>query len=113
MKIYNKLVRDKIPEVCKLKGIICKTEIINGDRLQLALVDKIKEEAEEVCDAINRKDREKIIEEIADLYEVIDAIVDFHKLDYDKIEQIRAEKEIEKGAFRKGLFLKSTEQKIK
>ena len=72
MKIYNKLVRDKIPKVIKKEGKTSKTRILNEDEYNKELFKKLIEEAVELSQA--RNDQE-IIEELADIYEVIETIL--------------------------------------
>ena len=70
-KIYNKLVRDRIPEIIAADGRQFATEIMNEDEYRRALLAKLVEEAQEVASA----EVDEIAKEIADLCEVIDALV--------------------------------------
>ena len=64
--VYNKLVRDKIPEIIEADGKICKIEILS-DAKYLEMIDaKLDEELAEY-----HKDQN--LEELADLLEVIHA----------------------------------------
>ena len=61
---YNKLVRDRIPEIIEVSGKICATEILS-DEAYLRMVDaKLDEELAEYHS-------DQTIEELADLLEVI------------------------------------------
>jgi predicted house-cleaning noncanonical NTP pyrophosphatase (MazG superfamily) len=64
-KIFNKLVRDKIPEVISANGATSKTRIVQGDEFLQSLSDKIVEEAIEVKEAGNN--RKELIKELGDV----------------------------------------------
>lgn len=102
MKCYNKLVRDKIPEICRRNGDIPKTRILNDDTEYLdALIAKIEEEVAEVRD--NPR-----LEELADTLEVIYAIGAVLNYTPEQIELARARKAEERGGFKDRVFLMST-----
>ena len=63
-KIYNKLIRDRIPEIIELDGKSCETETLSGKDYIAALDKKIGEELAEYLS-------EPCLEELADLTEVI------------------------------------------
>ena len=67
MKVYNKLVRDKIPEIIEADGKYCKTRILSGEEYIAALEAKLNEEVAEY-------QKDKNLEEIADVFEVLQAI---------------------------------------
>lgn len=105
MKQYNKLVRDRIPEICKANGDIPKTRIIKDDAEYLrALIDKLAEEASEVKD-------DPSLEELADTLEVVLSIGDALGFTPDQIEAARAHKAEKRGRFDSRIFLISTEAK--
>lgn len=64
MQIYNKLVRDKIPEIIEKSGKKCSFEILSGDEYIQKLDEKLNEELQEYY-------QDKNIEELADLMEVL------------------------------------------
>ena len=47
MKVYNKLVRDKIPEIIEADGKTCKTKILSDEEYIAALETKLNEEVAE------------------------------------------------------------------
>ena len=51
------------------------------------------------------------IEELADLEEVLRAILDVKKVSYDDFEKIRNSKVQKRGAFKKRIFLESVEER--
>lgn len=47
MKVYNKLVRDKIPEIIEADGKVCRTHILSNEEYIVALEAKLNEEVAE------------------------------------------------------------------
>lgn len=102
VKIYNKLVRDKIPEIIEADGRSCKTEILS-EEAYLKMVDaKLDEELAEY-----HKDQN--IEELADLLEVIYAAAQARGYSVEELERVRVAKVEKRGAFQKRILLKETE----
>ncbi|MBN1668141.1 MAG: nucleoside triphosphate pyrophosphohydrolase [Anaerolineales bacterium] len=99
--IYNKLVRDRIPEIIESAGKQYETEVMSEDEYVLALRQKLVEEALEA----QKADLESIAIEIADLYEVIDALLAIHGLNNEEIIALQAKRRTERGAFGKRLKL--------
>ena len=99
IKKYNKLVRDRIPEIIESSGSSCVTEILY-DEAYLRMIDaKLDEELAEY-----HKDQN--IEELADLMEVIYAAAIARGYTLEQLEQVRAEKAAKRGAFAKKILLK-------
>ncbi len=98
MTQYNKLVRDAIPDIIKSKGEDCLFHIANDTEYEEKLFEKLGEEVVEVQES-------RSIEEIADLLEVIDAIVACKKFDHDEIDKIKKEKFEKRGGFSKRIIL--------
>ena len=95
---YNKLVRDRIPEIIETSGKSCKITILS-DEDYLRMIDaKLDEELAEY-----RKDQN--IEELADLLEVIHAAAVARGYSIEQLEQVRMEKAEERGKFQKKLLL--------
>ena len=67
MKVYNKLVRDRIPDIIRADGHIPQCETLDTARYLDALEQKLLEEAAEYRQT-------PCMEEMADLMEVIEAI---------------------------------------
>ena len=102
MKIYNKLVRDKIPEIIASdNGKTCVTRIMEDDEYLETLNTKMQEELKEYLESGD-------VEELADLEEVLRAILDFKQVAHETFEKIRIEKVNKRGAFKERLFLIST-----
>ncbi|MDO4199244.1 MAG: pyridoxamine 5'-phosphate oxidase family protein [Clostridia bacterium] len=104
-KIFNKLVRDEIPEMLDKNGGETETEILNTEKYKECLYAKLKEECEEV---ITADSKENLAEELADLLEVMKAIAKINDIDFAEIEKIRAEKKEKRGGFDRKIFLKSS-----
>lgn len=102
MPIYNKLVRDKIPEIIEKTGKSSKTSTLTNDEYIKKLQEKGFEELQEYVDA---KDRSSSLEELADLLEIIHALAEFHGSTIEEVEQIRAKKADERGRFKEKIFL--------
>lgn len=102
MKCYNKLVRDKIPDIITKNNETCKIRILSDDEYLNELNLKIQEELSEYLESGE-------IEELADLEEVLRAILDVKQCSYEEFEQIRKTKVEKRGAFKNKIFLKSTD----
>lgn len=99
VKKYNKLVRDKIPEIIEASGKICKTEILS-DNEYLKMIDaKLDEELEEYH-------RDQNLEELADLLEVLFTATISRGYTITELKKMRAKKAEERGGFGKKILLK-------
>ena len=96
---YNKLVRDRIPEIINASGKSCTTEILSDEEYLRMLDTKLDEEVAEY-----HKDQN--IEELADLLEVIQAAAIARGHTIEDLERVRAEKAAERGGFEKRILLK-------
>ena len=101
--IYNKLVRDRIPEIIEASGASCKTSILSDEEYLKMLDAKLDEELAEY-----HKDQN--IEELADLLEVIRAAAIAHGYTLDELERVRAKKAKERGGFEQKILLVETER---
>ena len=100
---YNKLVRDRIPEIIEASGKTCVTEILSdADYLHMVNA-KLDEELAEY-----RKDQN--LEELADLVEVIHAAVLAHGYTLEDLERVRTEKAEKRGGFSKRILLVEVEE---
>ena len=103
IKTYNKLVRDRIPEIIEASGKTCVTKILS-DEDYLRMVDaKLDEELAEY-----HKDQN--IEELADLMEVIHAAAIARGYTLEELERVRAEKAEKRGRFAKKILLKEVSE---
>jgi predicted house-cleaning noncanonical NTP pyrophosphatase (MazG superfamily) len=102
MKQYNKLVRDNIPAIIKASGGVPHTTILNNDDYLKALGNKLVEEALEAKQT-------PIVEELADVMEVLLAIAENQGISLQEIEKARIKKNQTNGSFEKRIFLESTD----
>lgn len=100
---YNKLVRDRIPEIIRMSGKECVTSILPEDEYSQGLREKLREEVQEYLES-------HAPEELADILEVVHALVTLHGLDVESIEQIRREKRNRAGGFQDRIQLISVEE---
>jgi len=98
VKIYNKLVRDKIEEIMISNGAKPITRILSDEEYQKELDKKLLEEVKEYLESGE-------IEELADIEEVILAILNTKGQKKENLEEIRKNKVLKRGAFKKKLFL--------
>jgi predicted house-cleaning noncanonical NTP pyrophosphatase (MazG superfamily) len=98
MKKYNKLVRDKIPEIIESGGEKCVAHIATPEEYRTKLFEKVVEEATELSN-------DKNIKEVADVLEVLDAIIELEKYDKEEIQKIKKERREERGGFQKRVIL--------
>ena len=104
MKIYNKLVRDRIPEIIEADGKACVVETLS-DKQYLEMLDaKLAEELSEYQES-------KSLEELSDLLEVMRAVVLARGWTWELLEQTRQEKAARRGGFEKKIFLKEVTEK--
>lgn len=107
MQVYNKLVRDKIPEIIKGNGEEPVTRILDDKEYKLELEKKLNEEYQEVLEA-QGKDR---VEELADMIEIIRHLAQLEGSSLDEVVKVADEKKIERGAFAKKIFLEKVNEK--
>lgn len=99
-KVYNKLVRDLIPEIIQKSGNRCVISTLDEKNYTLELEKKLLEEANEYI-------ADKTAEELADILEVIYALAKLKGVSKEELEEIRLKKYEKRGGFSKRLFLQS------
>jgi len=105
MQHHNKLVRDLIPTIIQSEGRECAIEILNETEYLHALLQKLVEEAQEVAEVT----ASKRATELADLYEVLDAILASQDLHDAEIRALQVQRRIERGGFAQRIKLLWTE----
>ena len=103
---HNKLVRDKIPDKIESSGEVALTKKLSDNELFEQLRLKLIEEAFEVLDA---NDTDELIQELADVLEVIDSIIEKQKINMTAINSAKAKKKEKVGGFNEGIILQQTE----
>lgn len=104
MKLYNKLVRDKIPEIIEADGKECKTRFLSNEEYIAALEEKLNEEVAEY-------QTDKNLEEMADVLEVLQAICMARGYSLAELEAVRAKKVEKRGGFKEKILLEYVEEK--
>lgn len=106
-KLYKKLIRDRIPEKIISNGGTPITRVLNDEEFLSELVAKIHEETEEIEEVM--MDRAKIVEELADLQEIIDTILKYHNITNEDLNAAKNAKREKRGGFEKRLYLENVE----
>ncbi|WP_142828603.1 nucleoside triphosphate pyrophosphohydrolase [Planococcus soli] len=102
MPIYNKLVRDAIPEVIEKTGKEFSTRILGEVEYEAEVKKKLSEELEEYKEAATN---EEAIEELADILELLHAATKIHGSSFEELEGVRQAKAEKRGGFEKRIFL--------
>lgn len=100
---YEKLVRDRIPEIIAESGRRCTTRVLSDDAYLRAVDTKLDEELAEYH-------RDQNIDELADLLEVIFAAAAARGYSAEELEQVREAKALKRGRFEKKILLIETEE---
>lgn len=103
--IYNKLIRDRIPEIIENDHKTCATRILNDEEYLKCLKSKLLEECNEVINA----EGEDIKKEIADVLEVLEALENTLHIDQQEIMSIKEKKAHNNCAFDKKIYLEYVE----
>ena len=103
-KEYNKLVRDRIPEIIRESGREYAVEVMSDTEYCRTLWDKLVEEAQEAREAA-RSRPEYTVTELADLYEVLDAVMAANDIERAAVLEEQRNRRSERGGFVKRLRL--------
>lgn len=102
--IYNKLVRDKVLDVIKNDNKRYEYHIADDNEYRNELIKKVIEELKEFKSTPNE-------EEMADIYEVLEALSKLFSLDKDKIQKEKENKLLKRGSFDKRIILEKVYEK--
>lgn len=102
MPTYNKLVRDRIPEIIENKGKTFTTRILDEKEYIEEVSKKIQEELLEYLEA---ESKEHKVEELADLLELVNALAQYEGVTLESVENKRKQKAEKRGGFRERIFL--------
>ena len=105
MTIYNKAIRDKIPEIIKESDNNCNIKTLSDEKFLIELEKKLDEELIEYHES-------KSIEELTDLMEIIQRIAELKGIDNKTLQELQKQKAEKRGKFKKNLFLLETDEKI-
>tara|TARA_R110002020_G_scaffold405038_1_gene615080 strand:- start:18 stop:329 length:312 start_codon:yes stop_codon:yes gene_type:complete len=100
-KHYDKLVRDRIPEIIKERGRTCKFRIADSKEYRQKLMEKLQEETAEFIET-------PCVEELADIKEVIDALLLEYK--WTGLKATTQFKKITRGAFKERIILEEVSE---
>ena len=103
MTVYNKLVRDKIPELIRAQGETPHTRILESAEYAAHLKAKLDEEVAEFH-------RDRNLEELADILEVVYALAEDLGYTRQELEAVYDRKHHARGGFRDRIFLISKEE---
>ncbi len=98
----NKLVRDKVKDIFEKDNCTVYVKELSDDEYIQALHDKLYEEVEELCDV---ESKEELIEEMADIFQVLETICTMADVSVESIIKTQEEKLEKKGGFQDGLFI--------
>ena len=101
--IYNKLVRDRIPEIIASDGKTCVCETLSDEDYLRLLDAKLTEELSEYQES-------RSLEELADLLEVLRAVAKARGWTWEELEQARQDKAAKRGGFEKKILLKEVRE---
>jgi predicted house-cleaning noncanonical NTP pyrophosphatase (MazG superfamily) len=99
---YNKLCRDKIPEIIAGKGFDCEVRITDHDEYRKEIVRKVLEEASGVS---NHADHYHLVAELADLVITMEAVKKEFNVSNEELDGAVARSLDEKGGYEKRLYL--------
>lgn len=106
-KTYQKLVRDRIPEIIQKKGGLPAFVKLDDDAFRIALKRKLLEEANELIEAVSRED---VLGELADVLQLVESIAADHGLSFQEVETHKEAKKQERGAFTEQVFLEHVDE---
>ncbi|SFD32709.1 Predicted house-cleaning noncanonical NTP pyrophosphatase, all-alpha NTP-PPase (MazG) superfamily [Bacillus sp. 491mf] len=102
MSVYNKIVRDRVPEMILMSG---KTYTSKKLSKQEYIKELSKIGIEEMREFASMQEREHAVDSLADALEVIKALAKAEGVTLEDVERVRQEKEAERGGFEKGVYL--------
>jgi predicted house-cleaning noncanonical NTP pyrophosphatase (MazG superfamily) len=104
---YNKLIRDRIPEIIKADGWKPKIRVLKNSEFFNAVKKKLQEEAGELMKA---KSKKEILNEIIDIQELLDVLIHEIGVTKKQSKKMQDRKKKERGGFKKRVFLISEEK---
>ncbi len=101
---YPKLVRDNIPQIIKDKDdVVVPTQILTDDQEYIKyLFKKVIEEAHELEFS---QEHGNTIEELADIYELLETVLEIKNISHEQLESVKKEKLEKNGSFKKRILM--------
>lgn len=99
---YNKLCRDRVPEIIKEKGFACEVREVEHDEYKREIIRKVFEEASGVS---NHTSRESLLKELADLLITINSVKHEFEITEAEVTEAMTKSLVEKGGYEKRLYL--------
>lgn len=109
-RVKSKLVRNKIPALARASDSTVQTYLASGANRLALLREKLLEEASEASEAMRTEGRSRVIEELADVLEVLYQISEDLDIKFQDIQFARNEKSKAKGSFSDGAILEWIEE---
>lgn len=103
---FEKLVRDKIPALLQERGAFVHGRFLEGDEYIKSLKAKMVEEAIEVQEAL---DNRELLSELADVFEVMNALLGASGFSHRDLEVAAHEKRLERGGFEQKFYIAEVE----
>lgn len=100
LKMYNKIVRDRIPEMIRAGGQEALMAEKSREEIIAGLERKLGEELDEYL-------LDHSVEEMADILEVMHGILHHRGIPWEELERVREKKRAERGGFDGGIFLEA------
>ena len=104
--VYNKLVRDRIPEIIHADGHLPVTHVLDADQYRTALLEKLVEEDQEARQA----PAAALPAELADVLEVLQALAVATGMTWNELVAVAAAQRDERGGFDHRLFAEYVDQ---
>jgi predicted house-cleaning noncanonical NTP pyrophosphatase (MazG superfamily) len=99
---YNKLCRDKVPEIIEAKGFECEVREVDHDEYKREIIRKVFEEASGVS---NHSGRESLLKELADLVITLEAVAEEFNITDTELDAAVDKSLEEKGGYDAHLYL--------
>ena len=106
-RVYNKLVRDKMPEIIRDKGEDPIIKVLNDEEYKTSLEEKLFEEYKEIIES----SEEARLEELADMIEVIISLAESQNSSLEKVIELADKKREKRGGFKDKIFLEKVIEK--
>ena len=112
-KIYNKLVRDNIIDKITNNDEIALYRVLDDIEYKKELLNKLKEECNEVVDAFNNGTSADMVMELADVLEVINYLAKSINVNMQEVDNVAMMKKMKNGGFDKKYYLEKTKKREK